>query len=374
MAQLTFLPKIHRRYIYGTDYIDEVVQQHNFTTTGAQSTYHVLQDANWNVIALATAGTGTVAQQYSYEPHGPYLTIEYGSGQPVSIANILTNRAYATGIYSDPLKLTHFRSRDLYGSHGRFIQGDTNALGFHMSSLPHYHGMSLRLSPYVTSRGQYVDGLNRYGYAQFNPNMYTDPMGYFSYIEIMGTSFKYASQGYSWYSLAKDVKEAAQALRNGASLRNIAFDFMINAAADAAFGKALDVVVGAGAKVVGDFAEGFRKGAKKADDEIDDIRKRARAKPIEEHHLIPKGETAFLSRYNEILSKYGLDVKSDDLPKIHMHHRGRHPTEYQQMALEMLNEADKYAKGDPQLFLAFLETMAEGVRNSPELLMRDWYR
>jgi truncated hemoglobin YjbI len=226
---------------------------------------------------------------------------------------------------------------------------------------------------WLSTSGHQPDEWHPYQYARSNPITYGDPMGLFAISDVLWATGQ-AVNAYGWFSTANNFVQMAKELRDGASLRNVAMDFAINAALDFGAGKALGILTDAAAPLVNQFAQGFRKSIRKADDEIERLRTRAHAKPEQDHHLIPKGETRFTARYNGILARYRLDVDSVELPVIRMHHQGRHPTEYQQWVQRMLEAADEAAKGDKAMFLGFLHNAAEIVKASPELLMKDFWR
>ncbi len=56
-------------YVYGPDYVDEVIFQETRRARGTTLEAYVLQDANYNVVAL-TDTLGGVMQQYAWDPYG----------------------------------------------------------------------------------------------------------------------------------------------------------------------------------------------------------------------------------------------------------------------------------------------------------------
>ena len=188
LAVMPIVPELRRRYIYGTDYVDELVVQHNVAPgQTTPSVYHVLQDANWNVTALTNSPTDsatnpTIVQQYHYEPQGPFAAVESGAGTalptPYDFMQFLTYHLFHGMTWDPILQLYCTPSGRCYDPKtGHWLQADFNGLGLHMSAIPHYHGMSPHFSPYVSQRSNSLDGPNLYGFARFNPNMYTDAMG-----------------------------------------------------------------------------------------------------------------------------------------------------------------------------------------------------
>jgi hypothetical protein len=77
--------------------------------------------------------------------------------------------------------------------------------------------------------------------------------------------------------------------------------------------------------------------------------------------------------FEDIADKYKLDI---DGPwnTAQMHHQGRHPNEYHEWMLAAFDRADKFAKGNQQKFLGFLEPYFQAVRENPEVLMRRFWQ
>ncbi|MCO6436251.1 MAG: hypothetical protein J5J06_04095 [Phycisphaerae bacterium] len=83
---------LHRQYVWGFDYIDELVA---YYADGGSTPRFVLQDANYNVIAAAENDSGII-QQYSYEPYGDMFAAEdvlSDSGIPITIPVELPSQA-----------------------------------------------------------------------------------------------------------------------------------------------------------------------------------------------------------------------------------------------------------------------------------------
>ncbi|MBN1490489.1 MAG: RHS repeat protein, partial [Phycisphaerae bacterium] len=71
-----------RQYVYGPDYVDEFVAQ----IDDAGAVFYMLQDANYNVVALVNAA-GAVVEQYAYRPYGGLVAVDtLQSGGPVNTA------------------------------------------------------------------------------------------------------------------------------------------------------------------------------------------------------------------------------------------------------------------------------------------------
>jgi len=98
-----------REYVYGPDYVDEFVCQIASEDagdlsgpTGMNIPHYMLQDANYNVVALVRGrggsafpnGAGTVVEQWTYSPYGEVLASEWwhpnGQGPTPAEPNHLT--------------------------------------------------------------------------------------------------------------------------------------------------------------------------------------------------------------------------------------------------------------------------------------------
>lgn len=124
---------LEQDYVYGPDYVDEFVAQ----IDNAGATLYMLQDAEFNVVAL-TDTAGAVLAQYSYEPYGNVLNAdELAAAPPIS-------RVGHQGLFFDrfnslledppPLDrdangLYHARNRSCNPLLGRFMQRDPNETG-----------------------------------------------------------------------------------------------------------------------------------------------------------------------------------------------------------------------------------------------------
>jgi RHS repeat-associated protein len=132
-----------RQYLWGVRYVDELVLRDR-----SGERLYALQNANWNVTALAGAN-GNVVERYDY---GAY-------GQPQALDSNFTLRASATYdwevlfagyVWDRETGLYQVRNRTYHPTLGRWIQKDP--LG-------------------------YDDGMNLYEYVESNPTGYIDPTG-----------------------------------------------------------------------------------------------------------------------------------------------------------------------------------------------------
>ena len=114
----------NRQYVWGDRYIDDLILRERDTNADGtlDERLHVMQDANWNVVAVANTG-GDVQERYVYTAYGAptVLTGTFGSRASTSYAwdYLYTGRQYdpETGLY-------HYRNR-FYGAElGRFPTRD----------------------------------------------------------------------------------------------------------------------------------------------------------------------------------------------------------------------------------------------------------
>ena len=181
-----------REYVYGPDYVDELVCQ--IDRTGA--VMYAIQDANYNLMALTDA-SGAMLEQYTYDPYG---TLRVAETYPITHA---VNRIGHQGLFYDRLDGTmddpslepnavglYYNRNRSYAPHlGRFMQKDPSgtALGMITDLAMLGDDMSLAIIP-ARPRNQYSDGLSLYGYTRANPIRGRDPSGLFSLAELSGAS------------------------------------------------------------------------------------------------------------------------------------------------------------------------------------------
>ena len=172
---------LHRQYVYGLDYIDEVVAYCDSADTPTNP-HFILQDANYNVVGV-TDHEGYLEQQYAYQPYGGYLAIEDGTGagyedQPANAAFLALSKGHQ-GLWYDPETGLYFTPGRYYDPIlGRWLQRDPYETGLMLTGGNTWGGYPVAPGVSVDGMGQYGDGPSLYEYILSAPHMGTDPTGY----------------------------------------------------------------------------------------------------------------------------------------------------------------------------------------------------
>lgn len=95
-------------------------------------------------------------------------------------------------------------------------------------------------------------------------------------------------------------------------------------------------------------------------------------KPMQVHHVASNKNAQFTSRFEEITSKYGLDL-NDSWNKVCMEHQGRHPNAYHSYIYEQIYKFDTIANGDRDKFLKLFESLKNEVANTPAMLTKEYW-
>ncbi len=64
-----------RQFVWGPEYVDELVAQLSPVSGGTYAAYYMLVDGNFNVVGM-TNSAGAVVEQYTYEPYGTPVAID----------------------------------------------------------------------------------------------------------------------------------------------------------------------------------------------------------------------------------------------------------------------------------------------------------
>ena len=186
-----------REYVYGPDYVDELVCQ--IDRTGA--VMYAIQDANYNLMALTDA-SGAMLEQYTYDPYG---TLRVAETYPITHA---VNRIGHQGLFYDRLDGTmddpslepnavglYYNRNRSYAPHlGRFMQRDPNATAIPVLIALSFNGRTNALALAAFDLlGHFADGANVYQYTRSNPVIGADPSGL-----VLDALSTLAAQTISW--------------------------------------------------------------------------------------------------------------------------------------------------------------------------------
>jgi hypothetical protein len=169
-----------REYVWGPDYVDECVVQ--FDTDNVA--FYVLQDANYNVVALLKAD-GLPAVQYTYEPYGALQLAESFTQHPVNrlghqglFFERLDAGPYDPALVPGARGLCHARNRWYDPVTGRWTTRDPNETALPVITATAMNGQSLDIvfGPFELL-SHYGDGMNLYAYLGSNPANGFDPLG-----------------------------------------------------------------------------------------------------------------------------------------------------------------------------------------------------
>ncbi len=208
---------LDREYVYGPDYVDEFIAQ--FDRDG--HAIFMLQDGNYNVVVLVSGPghpggddgqgnpqplpTGTVLEQYTYEPYGALIAAELyyphamnraghqglfferfdGSYDDYTLFRVVQGTAFITGAKG----LYYNRNRFYSPSLGRFTTRDPNETALPIITAVEFHGNRLRSRALVLGVQElYDDGLNLFLSRNSRPVSLIDPTGLFSLLDLVDTA------------------------------------------------------------------------------------------------------------------------------------------------------------------------------------------
>lgn len=170
-----------REYAYGPEYVDEFICQF---AEMQPTTMYMLQDANYNVVAL-TNGIGNLLEQVSFDPYGTVHAVDVFSAHAV-------NRVGHQGLFFERYDgafdqptiapniagLYYNRNRYYSPSLGRFITRDPNETGIPILTALAMNGeIAAILLRGVSGETLYGDGMSLYQYLRSNPANGRDPLG-----------------------------------------------------------------------------------------------------------------------------------------------------------------------------------------------------
>ncbi len=209
-------------YVYGPGYVDEFVLESQ-KSGSAQQDFYVLQDANFNVMALTDANGGVV-EQYQWEPYGLLAAKDTDTGGTIPHSHIghqglffyrFNPQTGDTATLSTTAVGLYFNRNRWYSPHlGRFMTRDprgTSMPGFaqpcpqsafgpgcdcEMPKIEECQGCGCGgcgeccdsgiIEP-CSAGSCFEDGMNLHEYVQSNPVLNVDPAGTFSLGEVLGS-------------------------------------------------------------------------------------------------------------------------------------------------------------------------------------------
>jgi hypothetical protein len=200
-----------REYVYGPDYVDEIIAQippaagQAFAPASARGpVMYVLQDANYNVVALV-ATNGNLLEQYAYEPYGTLAARD-------DFGNHAVNRVGHQGLFFERFDGTYadgtldiappgaalgpigiglyFARNRFYGPGiGRWTTADPNETGLPIVSALAMNGRALdSMLAGLNAEELYGDGMSLCRYLTSNPITRRDPAGLFTLAEVAAAS------------------------------------------------------------------------------------------------------------------------------------------------------------------------------------------
>ncbi len=172
---------LYRQYVYGLDYIDEVVAYYDSDQTAA-APHFILQDVNYNVVAT-TDHEGHLEQQYNYKPYGERLAAEQIESDGTITDILATPEQIALSLgykglwYDTETASWHNRARDYVPSLGRFRQRDPNETALLLNTALASKAQVISAFASLTAGAQYGDGMSLYQPFASNPMVFSDPSG-----------------------------------------------------------------------------------------------------------------------------------------------------------------------------------------------------
>ncbi|MCB9844668.1 MAG: hypothetical protein H6811_01595 [Phycisphaeraceae bacterium] len=193
-GQWSLQTRLGCEYIHSPGYVDEFVC--SVDRFGAPS--FILQDANYNVIALTDAA-GAVLTQYTWDPYGQLIDEQRSS------APFADNAIGHQGLFFDRLDgdaddpslvagahgVYYARNRTLSTRLGRWLQADPNGTGLGVLAQLAYRGLPLTPTHATPDlRATYIDGQNRNSFVGSSPVSLNDPFGLFDFslVSLLGNA------------------------------------------------------------------------------------------------------------------------------------------------------------------------------------------
>ncbi|MBN1491739.1 MAG: hypothetical protein JXA69_17635 [Phycisphaerae bacterium] len=186
-------PATDRQYVYSPDYVDEFVAQ----IDSAGAVFFMLQDGNYNVVALVNAA-GAVVEQYAYRPYGSLVAVDSLGSAPVNTAGhqgLFYERFGGQGLAVGATGFYYNRNRFYSPALGRFLQRDPNETAMPLLTAMVTNGQTLMsLFGAFDPESHFADGLNVYLYLGANPLNKSDAAGLDYTTPALGVSTGMRSQ------------------------------------------------------------------------------------------------------------------------------------------------------------------------------------
>jgi RHS repeat-associated protein len=138
------------RFVWGLRYVDDLVTYRN-----GSADYHVLQDANWNVVALTNV-SGVVQERYTYASFGK-LNVFDASFMPKSASIYNLTRSFTGQVLDNETGLMLYRNRGYHPMLGKFLQRDP--IGYQAGDLSLMRYVGNRVNGSYDSKGLNQGGL-----------------------------------------------------------------------------------------------------------------------------------------------------------------------------------------------------------------------
>ncbi len=360
---ITNLTWAAREYIWGPDYVDELVAQiapgGAGMGTGELILYALTGHAGTVTALLDTSGN--VQAQYSYDPYGELLAADVNPTMP-------RNRVGHQGLFFDRLNgnvmdpqlgrgfvgTYYNRNRTYAPGLGRFLQRDPNGAGSPLAMGDRGEGSQ---GPWVSVGSVYNDGPNIYAYGLSRPSIASDPSGRFGLVGGLMTGMDMAD-------MAVDAMgDALSGLSQFMGVYGMVRDYMFNQELDAHWAEdwsAHDfeysqsvVTIDYGGDSLGGISDGLLFGSGLSAEDL------AARKPMQIHHIATnKGSHA--GKFERLLGQIGINDLDFAENKVTIPHAGRHNREYHEWVLKELQDAiDTTPGGDSAKQAAVKKRLAD---------------
>ena len=95
--------------------------------------------------------------------------------------------------------------------------------------------------------------------------------------------------------------------------------------------------------------------------------------PEQAHHFATNKNKKYTPLFNEIVSRYGLDLDGDwNMER--MKHRGKHPHRYHDYILFKIKKCDMTAGGDADIFIREFEQVKKKIMDNPVMLRKAFWK